>query len=445
MSWQQETFGPLLERTLENAQVRHLAEQYDLSRDSRLARLIAHEVNTTLDAEERRRQVQRIRPGELLLCTSRGPLVLPLRAPEYVGRVVAGERWNRVRQAILEDCADRYRQLFPEVSTDMATRFLRAVWPGHAPPGARSSPLHGPRKERPWGSTSLEGQPLAELETARAKRWLERGAPRPAHSPDTFRKLMHFLGAQAGIPPAVQEPLLLDLMALRARFCPRITTLASGQMPLAAMHVEAGRTLWQSTRYQPIAPVLVTPLANTEANILRGNPRWDYERFLTFHGGRMARVLTEAYRQDGLLAYTELQWIFLASMATVSRALDCYQRKHQVILPSPGTVLDMGRMLTHKNLIVRLHLQGLSVLEIAHQTYHHPRSVDAYLKAFDSVLILHLYGLPPRLMATILGRGETLIHEYLELIAQHLKDTDTMREHLQQRGVKIPVFMSHGG
>lgn len=40
----------------------------------------------------------------------------------------------------------------------------------------------------------------------------------------------------------------------------------------------------------------------------------------------------------------------------------------------------MGRMLTHKNLIVRLHLQGRTVLEIARQTYHNPRSVAAYLR-----------------------------------------------------------------
>ncbi|HBT47253.1 MAG TPA: hypothetical protein DEA73_05150 [Peptococcaceae bacterium] len=57
----------------------------------------------------------------------------------------------------------------------------------------------------------------------------------------------------------------------------------------------------------------------------------------------------------------------------------------------------------------RYNLQALSVLEIARHTYHSPRSVDAYLKAFDSVLILHLYGLNPKLMATVLGRGESLI------------------------------------
>ncbi|MFO8059219.1 MAG: DUF1670 domain-containing protein, partial [Bacillota bacterium] len=125
--------------------------------------------------------------------------------------------------------------------------------------------------------------------------------------------------------------------------------------------------------------------------------------------------------------------------ATVSRAVDFYQRNHQVILPCPGTVLVMGRMLTHKVLIVRLHLQGYSVTGISRKTYHSPRSVDAYLKAFDSVLILHLYGLPPHLMSRALGRGQYLIDEYLELIQKYLKDAEHMRRYLRQRGVTINI------
>ncbi|WP_407937691.1 DUF1670 domain-containing protein [Neomoorella mulderi] len=85
--------------------------------------------------------------------------------------------------------------------------------------------------------------------------------------------------------------------------------------------------------------------------------------------------------------------------------LEAYHERFSVLLPTAGTVLDMGRMLTHKDLVIRLHMQGLSVLEIARQTYHSPRSADVYIKAFDSVLILHLYGLNPKLMATVLSRG----------------------------------------
>jgi hypothetical protein len=439
VSWQQEVFGPMAERTLENVQVRHLVEAYDFSRDSRLARIIVRHVNQVLDADERRRQVQRVRPGELLLRTRRGPLVLPLRTEEDLARVLAGERWESVRRDILARCAARYRELFPEAKPAAVERFLRAVWPGRMPPG-QGTDFHGlPRRQRPWGAVRLDGEPLPELDAVRARQRLELGPPRPAHHPETLQKLTHFLTDEAGVPPAVQEPMLLELIALRARCCPRITTLATGQMPVVALHVNAGRSLWQPSRYQPATPIVVTLLADDEARRLRRGLPHCSEARLELAGRRLARVLREAYVQNALLSQPELQWMFLDSMTAISTALEYYQRQHHVVLPCPGTVLDMGRMLTHKALIVRLHLQGLSVLEIARQTYHNPRSVDAYLKAFDAVLILYLYGLTPSLMASVLHCGESLVHEYLELIADYLKDRESMWVYLRSHGVAVPT------
>jgi hypothetical protein len=45
----------------------------------------------------------------------------------------------------------------------------------------------------------------------------------------------------------------------------------------------------------------------------------------------------------------------------------------------------------------------------------------------------------------VLGRGESLIGEYLELIAAFLKEPETMRDHLRQRGVNIPAQISNSG
>lgn len=439
MSWRERVLGPLRERTLEQAQVHHLVHTYDLSRDSRLARIIVAETNQVLDHEEQRRGVRRVRPGELYLRTSRGELIVPIRTAEDIDRLLAGERWEKVRRGILDRCRDLYLDLYPGASPRRVARFLRTLWQGRRPRAAagQGSPLHGPRRQRPW-DTAAAGEPLAHLEVERAQRRLERQPPRPAHRPETLARLQHFLGSEAGIAPALQEPMLLELMALRARFCPRTGMLEEGQMPLAAMHVETGRSLWQPARYQPLAPVVVTLTSAADRRRLASAPPRSYEAYLAFHGARMARVLAEAYVQNGLLSFVELQWIFLFSTEGVSRALDYYQRRHRVILPCPGTVLDMGRMLTHKELVVRLHLEGMTVLEIARQTHHNPRSVDAYLKAFDSVLILHIYGLPPALMAAVMGRGEALIAEYLHLIEQHLKGREEIRSYLRGKGLNVP-------
>ena len=72
----------------------------------------------------------------------------------------------------------------------------------------------------------------------------------------------------------------------------------------------------------------------------------------------------------------------------------------------------MGRMLTHNDLVIRLHLQGFSTLEIVRQTHDNPKSVDAYLRTYDAVLILHIYRVTPQLVATIPGHGASLIDGY---------------------------------
>lgn len=79
------------------------------------------------------------------------------------------------------------------------------------------------------------------------------------------------------------------------------------------------------------------------------------------------------------------------------------------------------------------------------RTYHNPRSVDAYPKAFDSALIRHVDGLPLRLMASVLRHRESLIQEYLELIGAYLRDPDTMREHLCRQSVTVPLYVSNSG
>jgi len=449
VSWQEQVFGPILARSMENLQIRHLANSYDLSRDSRLARAIVEKVNATLDAEERRRGIERLRPGELLLRTHRGPVVIPLRTEEMLRRVMKGERLATVRADILEIARERFKDRYPEASSEMVAKFIRCIYPGQAPrakPGKGSCWLR-PRHARPWPEQDelrTSGAQLAEADAARGLARTGRQPPRPAHRPDTLAELQRFLVTEAAIAPALCEPMLAELVALRARCCPRLSMLESGQMPVVAMHPDAGRSLWQSMRYQPLAPVVVLVLAEGEARQLRYDPPRSTEELTEHYGRRCARVLTEAYAQDGLISYGELQWMFLASAETISRGIDAYQRINQVILPCPGTILDMGRMLTHKTLIVRLHLQGHSVLEIARATFHHPRSVDAYLRDFDAVLICHLYGMPPPVIASVIHKGTSLVAEYLELIDKYLKDADIMRAHLRERGVKVPLALPRG-
>ncbi len=139
----------------------------------------------------------------------------------------------------------------------------------------------------------------------------------------------------------------------------------------------------QTTRLRRMVPVVITVITPQEASFInkyysqRG--RVNVETLAHWQAERMARVMVEAYAQDGLLTQTELQWLFLINIGSVSRYLSLYEKKHHVILPCPGTILDAGRKLTHKNIVIQLYLEGCTVDEIARKTDHSHRAVDNYI------------------------------------------------------------------
>lgn len=464
-------FGPMSERTVENALIRLLSTRYDLSCDSVLAREIVQRINKTLEADEKKRGIKRVYPGELYLKTSHGDIILPIRTQAAINRVLSGEKLEDIRASILDNCFKRCSSLFTvpavgEVESEsesyesgesgvsvseletirralsISRGFYKIYKMGH---GINTIPLRAKRygPKNPVNETLMQ-ELLSEAERGRESLSTLSGQCQEICNGDLFysgeaiEEIINFLGNEAGIPVVLREPMFWELAKLRARFCPLASTLVSGQMPLVSMHVKAGRRLDLPTRLQPFAPVIVTMITPGELEALGRKNRFEYSELMELHARRMARVLIEAYQQDGLISYSELQWCFLTSANHIGRILGWYEHKHNVMLPCPGSVLDMGRMLTHKEIIVSLYLRGLTVLEISRQTYHAPRSVDAYLKVFDSVLILHLYGLPLKLMAQVLNRGESLIEEYLQLIKDNLKEVGELRKYLRSRKVKLP-------
>jgi hypothetical protein len=466
-------FGPMSERTVENALIRLLSTRYDLSCDSVLAREIVQRVNKTLEADEKKRGIKRVYPGELYLKTSHGDIILPIRTQEAIERVLSGEKLEDIRASILANCFKQCSSLFTftvpasgeggeggegesgvseleriQRALSISRGFYKIYKVGH---GINTIPLRAKRygPKNPVNTILME-ELLSEAENGRGSlspfneqeicnsNFNGNGNGDLFYSGEAIEEIIDFLGKEACIPMALREPMFWELAQLRARFCPLASTLSSGQMPLVSMHVKAGRRLDLPTRLQPFAPVIVTMITPGELEALGRESRFEYSQLMELHARRMARVLIEAYQQEGLISYSELQWCFLASANHIGRILGWYEHKHNVMLPCPGSVLDMGRMLTHKEIIVSLYLRGLTVLEISRQTYHAPRSVDAYLKVFDSVLILHLYGLPLKLMAQVLNRGESLIEEYLQLINDNLKEVGELRKYLRSRKVKLP-------
>ena len=152
---------------------------------------------------------------------------------------------------------------------------------------------------------------------------------------------------------------------------------------------------------------------------------------------QLARVTTEAYLQETLLPQDELQLFYLRSYSVLGKLLRKYMVTNKVILPVPGSIIDSGTMFTHKELVIDFSMQGYYTKEIAKKIYHDPRSVDAYLKVFNSILILWYFGLPKELISMVTERGQKVVQEHINIIKKYFPDNISIKNYLNKKGIAV--------
>ena len=138
-----------------------------------------------------------------------------------------------------------------------------------------------------------------------------------------------------------------------------------------------------------------------------------------------------------MLTMLDLEWLLGVNGAFVRQMLDAYHERFGVLLPTAGTIPDMGRTLTDETVVVEMSLSGMSTQEIARRIYHSPEAVDQYLKTFDRLLVLRHFGLPKKLMVQVTGHSLSLIEEHLAIADKHFPTTEALTQYLTSRGVDL--------
>lgn len=433
-----EQYRPLRERTLETIQLRHLARRFDFGAESRVAQVLIREINARLDEVEARMGLRRVRPFELYLERGARDLMLPLFRPEYLEPLLGGGTFADSRELVMAQCSERLRQAFPRAGR---SELLALIDPWALV--RRKGPQRYVDRLVAEIAPPKADEEVRELRTMIDSIW-PRKPTRRAHPLDLMiprslrSSLILFVTREAGLGPVVAHKLVEEVVGLRNIVCPRKEILRSGEMPVLATHVRASPSEETRTRFRRLAPVIISVWSPGELT-KEPPPTGPYLQALQ---RRIVRVCFEAYRQDGLLTLMDLQWIFQISSARISELIRSFQKEHGIIVPTPGTVLDAGRSMTHKDVVVNLHLAGYSVMEIAKRTYHSPRAVDNYIGTFESVLILYLFDVPLHLMSRVLGRSHNLIREHLNLVQEAFGNGERVRAYLQGKGVKVPTIVS---
>jgi len=137
-----------------------------------------------------------------------------------------------------------------------------------------------------------------------------------------------------------------------------------------------------------------------------------------FNRARFARWCFEAYEQGGVLTELDLGLLSGLSEHYISEALREYEAETGEIVPTRGTVHDLGPAVTHKAEIVRRWLRHESPAQIARHTNHAQASVDRYIADYQKVRLLAQRAALTDIPA-LTGLSAGVVAQYIELLQQY--------------------------
>lgn len=137
-----------------------------------------------------------------------------------------------------------------------------------------------------------------------------------------------------------------------------------------------------------------------------------------FNRARFARWCFEAYEQGGVLTQLDLSLLSGLSANYISQALREYETATGTIVPTRGTVHDIGPSVTHKAEVIRRWLRHESPARIARVLNHSQASVDRYIADFQKVRML-AQKFPPADLPVLTGLSASVVEQHITLLHEY--------------------------
>lgn len=137
-----------------------------------------------------------------------------------------------------------------------------------------------------------------------------------------------------------------------------------------------------------------------------------------FNRARFARWCFDAYEQGGVLTQLDLSLLSGLSVNYISKVLREYEAETGQVVPTRGTVHDIGPAVTHKAEVIRRWLRNESPAQIARTLHHSQEAVDRYIADFQKVRLLALK-FPPADLPALAGLSTSLVQEYIALLREY--------------------------
>jgi hypothetical protein len=415
-------YQSLVERNLVMAQKKELALRFELSEQSWLAEAAVQEFNRQMDQYEAELRIDRVQPGHLLISFHDQFLQIPLLTEDWALSIARDRSFAQHRSRVQNEALRRFQEVDASATLGDVYPYInrRLLLPRWQVGGCKR--MRMPDSGQLIDPDKVHASPPPQLIVGEV-----------LVPPSVREGMFTFLTQEANVGLANASAMIQFLAARRESFCPRISTLNPGQVVWLSLSATKHKPPGLQFARRVVLPIVLTLFTDDEFH----QPISNLKELNQLQMEQSARILVEAFLQDALIPQIEMELLFLRSYSVMEELIRNYMNIHQVILPTPGTILDAGRAMTHKRMIVEESVSGLFTSEIARKTYHAPESVDAYLKVFQSVLILSLYDMPVPLMARVTGRGQALIQEYMELVNEHFPNRNEIKLYLREQGLEI--------
>jgi DNA-binding XRE family transcriptional regulator len=208
----------------------------------------------------------------------------------------------------------------------------------------------------------------------------------------------------------VQDMLIGDLIRIFQQYSRDPWNLEVGQTLWFAVHMDEKPGPGKTLAKMRVVPTILSITHEEDKQMrINGYSHQEVRRY------RVARLLKEAYAQNGVLTQADVAELIGVSAGTIGKDIRAYQTEQGIILPYRGTIHDIGPSMTHKKMIITKFLQSMPTPDIARATQHTEEACDRYIKAFKKVRMLH-GKMKPLEIARMLEMSERLVNEYIALI-----------------------------
>lgn len=423
-------FASLQERKVEKIELVFLRRRLELAEQSLVGEKLLSSFNEAMDAFEQAQGIERTLPGQLLVDYKGHSLSLPLWDPAALEQLASQHSMREYLDRVALEQYALIKQKCPQADTRCLWSLLLQPTQTRLPK-SKAPALDGIDRTEALSRLSL---PSPDDVGVRVK---SHGLPDAVTTPGPVKdKLLRELSNGLGLRDSLLEAAFDIMGGIRHWLRPPVDELKPGQVVWLAYTTDRRRSARNQAGGLPYRPVVLTH--HTAAEL--PTEKTSSATLIQLELDRVARMTTEAWMQGAALTNLDLALLLHRSTGQVRTILDTYQQQHQVLLPTAGTVLDMGSTTTHKLLAVQMHLQQMSTTEISRRIFHTPGAIDNYLGTFNKVAMLHVFGCPQTTTAWLLSCSERLVAEHIKLANKHFPDTEQMRAHLEESGLPINAF-----